>query len=106
MGTYNQLPGLLNLSLRRGDSFGTTVDFDVSLASHTVASYLSSPITGQTTGTMTASITNSTAGVVAISMTDLQTSSLRVGTHGWRLEWTAPGGVKRTVLSGHMEVTR
>jgi hypothetical protein len=106
MGTYSQLPGLLNLSLRRGDSFGTTVDFDVSVASHTVAAYLTSPISGVTTGSMTASIANATAGVVSLSMTDTQTSALRVGTHGWRLEWTAPGGIKRTVLSGHVEVTR
>jgi hypothetical protein len=27
-----------------------------------------------------------------------------VGTYGWQLDWTAPGSIQRTALSGTVEV--
>ncbi len=106
MSAYSQLPGLLNLAMRRGDTFSTTVDFDVDLSGHTVTAAVVSPITGATTSTIVTSVAAGTAGVVSLSMSDVQTSAVPVGTHGWRLEWVTPGGYRRTVLSGFVEVTR
>jgi hypothetical protein len=39
-------------------------------------------------------------------MTEAQTEALQPGTYSWRLEWIAPGDVKRTALSGFVEVAR
>ena len=53
---------------------------------------------------ITASVTNTATGIVAVSLTDTQTASLAAGTYGWRLDWIAPGGVQRTALQGVVEV--
>jgi len=104
--TYSQLPGPLNLALRRGDEFGTTIDFDIDMSGYTVSSSIVSPITGNSVGTITSTITNASTGVVSVAMTEAQTEALQPGTYSWRLEWIAPGDVKRTALSGFVEVAR
>lgn len=104
--TYSQLPGSLNLSLRRGDEFGTTIDFDIDMSGYTVSSSIVSPITGNSVGTITSTISNAAGGVVSVAMTEAQTETLQPGTYNWRLEWIAPGSVKRTALAGFVEVTK
>lgn len=106
MATYSQLPGRLSLALRRGDEFGASVDFDVDLSGYTVSASIVSAITGSTAGTMTATVTNAAAGIVNVAMTEAQTQSLVPGTYSWRLEWVAPGDVKRTAMAGFVEVVR
>lgn len=105
MPTYEQLPGSLGLSLRKGDELGTTVDFTpTNLTGYTVTSDIISLVTGAVVQPITVAVTNATAGIVNISLTETQTGALPVGTLGWRLEWLAPGDVKRTALSGMVEV--
>jgi hypothetical protein len=104
--TYSQLPGPLHLSLRRGDEFGTSIDFDIDMTGYTVSSSIVSAITGSAVGTMTATLTNAQTGVVNVSMTEEQTAAIVPGTYSWRLEWTAPGSVKRTALTGFVEVAK
>ena len=106
MPTYTQLPGSLSLSLRAGDEFGTTVDFDTTLADYTVTSHIVSLVTGQTVTAITTTLVDAASGQVGIAMTEAQTGALAAGTYGWRLEWVAPGDVKRTALAGMVEVTR
>lgn len=101
---YSQLPGQLSLAFRRGDEFGTVVDFDVSLASHTVSSEIHSLVTGASVLSFTTTLVDAAAGRANIALTETQTASLPAGTYGWRLEWVAPGEVKRTALSGFVEV--
>jgi hypothetical protein len=94
----------LSLAFRRGDEFGTIVDFDVSLSSHTVSSEIHSLVTGGSVLPFTTTLVDAAAGRVNIALTEMQTASLPAGTYGWRLEWVAPGEVKRTALSGFVEV--
>lgn len=104
MPTYSQLPGQLSLAFRRGDELNTTVDFDVSLAGHTATATIYSLVTLADVLAITATITDAGAGKIALSLTEAQTASLAAGSYGWRLEWIAPGSVKRTALAGTVEV--
>lgn len=94
----------MNLAFRRGDEFGATVDFDITLTSYSVTAEITSVVTGETVQAITAAVTNESAGVVSLSLSEAQTQSLAAGTYGWRLEWVAPGDVKRTALQGFVEV--
>jgi len=103
---YKQNPGQMNLVFRRGDDFGTIVDFDgVSLSGYTVSAVVSSLVTGSDIIPVTTTFVDAAAGRVNVSLTDVQTASLPAGTYAWRLEWEAPGQVRRTALSGIVEVT-
>lgn len=106
MPTYTQLPGSLSLSLRAGDELSSTIDFDTSLAGYTVTSNIVSLVSGQTVTSIATTLVDAAAGQVGIAMTETQTGSLAAGTYGWRLEWIAPGDVKRTALAGMVEVIR
>jgi hypothetical protein len=98
------LPGSLNLSLRRGDEYGTLVDFSVSLTGYTFSSQIYSTFTGDTIATPTVTAVDLSVGQVNVGMTELQTAALQAGTYGWRLIWVAPGNVTRTALQGFVEV--
>jgi hypothetical protein len=98
------LPGQLNLAFRRGDEYGTLVDFSVSLTGYTFAAQIVSAITGATMATPTVTAVDLAAGQVNVSLTELQTAALEAGTYAWRLVWTAPGTVTRTALAGFVEV--
>ena len=105
MATYTQLPGSLGLSLRRGDELGTTIDFSpTTMTGYTVSAVITSLVTGNLVQTITASVSNGPNGVVSLALTETQTAALPVGTYGWRLEWDAPGNVRRTALQGMVEV--
>ena len=104
MSTYSQLPGQMSLSFKRANDFSTLIDFDVSLVSYSVSASITSLVTGASVVPFTASITDASAGQVNIALTDTQTAALPAGTYGWQLDWTAPGSVQRTALSGTVEV--
>jgi hypothetical protein len=105
MATYTQLPGSLGLSLRRGDELGTTIDFSpTTLTDYTVTAVITSVVTGEVVETISTSVSDGPNGVVSLALTETQTAALPVGTYGWRLEWDAPGNVKRTALQGVVEV--
>jgi hypothetical protein len=105
MATYTNLPGALNIEVRRGDELGLTPDFNVSLAGYTVSAAVYSIVTGSTAGTMSAALTtDGSDGKVSLSMTEAETSALAQGTYRWALTWTAPGSVARMALTGALEV--
>lgn len=105
MATYTQLPGSLGLSLCRGDELGTTIDFSpTTLTDYTVTAVITSVVTGEVVETISTSVSDGPNGVVSLALTETQTAALPVGTYGWRLEWDAPGNVKRTALQGVVEV--
>ena len=107
MATYTQLPGVMGLRFRAGDSVSTLIDFDpVSLSGHTVTATVTSLVTGQSIRQMAASVTDAAGGKVNISLTEQETLAMPVGSYGWELAWVSPGGTKRTALSGILEVTR
>jgi len=103
--TFSQLPGTMNLALKRGDSFATTVDFDgVTLVGYTATATVASLVTGTTVATMTTSIVDPAAAKVTIGLTNAQTAGLTSGTYAWRMDWDAPGGTHRAALQGTVEV--
>lgn len=102
--TYSVLPGPMPLAFKRSNDFSAVVDFDTSLVGYSVTATLTSLVTGATVVPFTTSVVDASAGQVSVSLTDTQTAALAAGTYGWQLEWTAPGGVQRTALSGTVEV--
>lgn len=105
MSTYSQLPGSMGLAFKRGNDFGTVIDFDgTTLVGYTVTASMTSLVTGATVVPFTTSVTDASAGQVGIALSDTQTAALAAGTYGWQLDWTAPGSVQRTALSGTVEV--
>jgi transcriptional regulator of nitric oxide reductase len=103
--TYSQLPGTMNLAFKRNGDFATLIDFDgTTLVDYTVTATVTSLVTGTAVVPFTTTITDASAGKVNIALTDTQTAALPAGTYGWQLDWTAPGSVQRTALSGTVEV--
>ena len=105
MSTYSVLPGTMNLAFKKSNDFSTLIDFDgTTLVGYTATASITSLVTGTTVVPFTTSITDASAGQVQIALTDTQTAALAAGTYGWQLDWTAPGSVQRTALSGTVEV--
>jgi len=103
--TYSLLPGTMNLAFKKAGDFSTLIDFDgTTLVGYTVTASMTSLVTGATVVPFTTIVADASAGQVNIALTDTQTAALAAGTYGWQLDWTAPGGVQRTALSGTVEV--
>lgn len=103
--TYSVLPGSMPLAFKRSNDFAAVIDFNgTDLVGCTVAANLTSLVTGAAVVPFTTAIVDAPAGQVSVSLTDTQTAALAAGTYGWQLDWTAPGGVQRTALSGTVEV--
>ena len=93
------------LSFRRSNDFATIIDFDgTTLVGYTVTASVTSLVTGTAVVPFTTTVTDASAGQVNIALTDTQTAALPAGTYGWQLDWTAPGSIQRTALSGTVEV--
>ena len=103
MALYQQLPGYLGLTFRRGDDFTAVIDFDIPTTGFSWSAQIRSTITGEAVQAITVANTNAATGVVTISLTDTQTDALPAGTWGWTLVGTV-SGVTRTYFSGFVEV--
>jgi hypothetical protein len=103
MPSYDQTPGALNLSFKRGDDVSVLVDFSISLASYTVTAGMTSLVTGDEVQPLTVSFASATAGQVNVSLNDTQTAALARGTYGWQMKWTESQAT-RTALTGFVEV--
>jgi hypothetical protein len=103
MASYDQTPGTLNLSFKRGDDVSALVDFSISLASFTVTAGITSLVSGAEVQPLTVSFVSATAGQVNVSLTDTQTAALARGTYGWSMKWTE-NNATRTALTGYVEV--
>jgi hypothetical protein len=103
MPSYDQTPGTLNLSFKRGDDVSAMVDFSISLASYTVTAGITSLVSGAEVQPLTVSFVSATAGQVNVSLTDTQTAALARGTYGWQMKWVE-NNATRTALTGFVEV--
>jgi len=103
MAVFEQLPGYLALSFRQGDDFTTNVAFDFNALNYSWQADVRSTITGESVQQITVTVTDAASGEMTLSLTDEQTADLPAGTWGWTLVGSA-GGVKRTYLSGFVEV--
>lgn len=102
---YDQTPGRLGLSFRRGDDFSALIDFTpTDLTGHTVTSTIVSAVTGAEVTPFTVTVPSAADGQVNIALTDTQTAALARGTYNWSLSW-AEGNATRTALTGFVEVT-
>lgn len=106
MATVSNLPGDLSLRFRRGDEFASLIDFSINATSYSWTSQVYSLVTGETVATPTVSVVNAGLGQVNVGLSEIQTASLSAGSYGWRLEATAAGSVKRTMLDGICEVVQ
>ena len=98
------LPGYLALAFRKGDSYGTLVDFSINVTGHTWDATVYSLTTGASVVEPTVTVVNAASGQVNVGLTHTQTATLAAGTYGWRLESIAPGDTRRTYLQGVVEV--
>lgn len=106
MATASDAPEVLNLAFRRGDEFGKTLVYTEDLTGSTVVTSIYSLRTGATvTGLTTVVTAGATASSVGISLTEVPSAALLVGTYGWRQVITTAGSVQRTRLTGTIEVT-
>lgn len=104
MPTAANLPGYLALALRKGDSYGTLIDFSIDVTGHAWDAVVYSLSTGASVAEPAVTVVDASAGQVNVSLTHTQTAGLAAGTYGWRLESTAPGDTRRTYLQGVCEV--
>lgn len=103
MPSYDQRPGVLNLSFCRGDDFSTIVDFSIAMNAYTVTASIYSAVTGAEVVPLTVSFVSQANGQVNVSLTDSQTAALAKGTYRWSMKWTE-GNATRTALTGFVEV--
>ena len=103
MASYDQTPGALNLSFKRGDDFSTLIDFSIGMTGYTVTAGMTSLVTGDEVQPLTVSFASATAGQVNVSLTDTQTAALARGTYGWQMKWVE-NQATRTALTGFVEV--
>ena len=101
MATYKQLPAVMNLVVRSGDEASTLVDFDTALTGYTVTSSLHSLVTREKMYDIDTTVSNASSGQVLVKFTEENTSL--VGSFSWKMAWTEPGSVSRTVMSGIVE---
>ncbi|NDD86073.1 hypothetical protein EBZ38_17575 [bacterium] len=106
MAIAPQTPGELSISLCRGDDYSTLVDLSISIVGYTWSAAIYSLSTGTTLVYPTISVVNASAGTFTVSITDTQAATLPPGTLGIRIDWTAPGDMKRRAFEGVCEVLR
>lgn len=89
----------MNVKIKAGDAASTSVDFDVSLSSYTVASQIVSLVGGAPIASISTSVTNASEGQVSLNFP----KNIPAGTYGWSMTWTSGNGDRRTVLTGIAE---
>lgn len=114
MADYVIVPSELNIQFIRGDEFGMLLDFDQNLTNYTfeaivyeVGSVTNGVISGVvgSADDFTVTIVDIALGKINLSLTEEQTQGFALNKrYRWYLRWTAPGVVKRTVLSGAITV--
>jgi hypothetical protein len=105
MPTFDQLPGTLNVSFRKGDTLSVEVDFTpTSFSGSTVSASLISTITGGVVRQMATTLVNASQGIVNVSLTQQQSAALDAGTYKWELTAT-DGTAKRSYMTGFVEVS-
>jgi hypothetical protein len=103
MPSFDQTPGTLNLSFRRGDDFSALVDFSIAMTGYTASASMTSLVSGAVVQAFTTTFVSAANGQVNIALSDTQTAALARGTYGWEMTWTVDNAT-RTALTGFAEV--
>lgn len=101
--SYDQTPGILNLSFNRGNDFSALIDLSIAITGFAVTASVTSLVTGAEVVPFTVTIPSAGNGQINIALTDTQTAALARGTYGWELKWTE-NAATRTALTGYVEV--
>ena len=113
MATWSQIPDVLDFVFVQGDEVKVLLDFDDNLTGYTFETKIIEVlevIGGNVTQyedvvDFTQENVNLSAGQVNLSLQESVTGSLSLGgNYRWYMRWTAPGLIKRTVLSGAISV--
>lgn len=103
-GSYDQTPGSLGLSFKRGDDFSALIDFSLNMATgYTTTASIVSAVTGTEVVPFTVTVPSAAEGKVNIALTDTQTAALAAGTYRWQMTWVE-NNATRTALQGFVEV--
>lgn len=70
MASYDQTPGTLNLSFKRGDDFSALVDFSISMTGYTATASMTSLVSGAAVQAFTTTFVSAANGQVNIALTD------------------------------------
>lgn len=101
--SYDQTPGALNLTMKRGDDFSALVDFSINMTGYTTVASVVSAVDGSTVVPFTVTVPSASNGQVNVALSDAQTAALAAGTYRWQMVWTQ-GNATRTALAGFVEV--
>ena len=102
--TAQQLPGPLNLAFKRGDDYGTLIDFSINLTGRSCSAAIRSVNTRATVAAFTITEIDMAAGQVNLSLIGSQTAQLAAGTYAWSMTWL-DAVTTRTALEGYVEVS-
>ena len=103
MSVYEQIPGTLNLAMKRGDDFSALVDFSLNMTGYTTTASIVSAVSGDTVTPFTVTVPSASNGQVNIALNDTQTTALAAGTYRWQMTWVQ-GNATRTALTGFVDV--
>jgi len=107
MATIDRLPGELNASKPRGDSFSESAVFSISLAGFTATSEILSLVTNERVALVPTSVTSAgTSGVLSFAMTKSQMAAIPAGTYRWKTKVGSSPNDATTYLDGWFEVYR
>ena len=106
MATVSATPGVLNITVKRGEAVSQLLDFSIALTGYTFAAEIVSAVTFSTVTAMTVTSVNLATGQINVGLSAATAANVAAGTYLWRLVWTPPAGNARTALEGIWEVTR
>jgi len=102
---------IANLQIDQGADFTTTINLDntdgtdFDLTGYTVKSQMAKTYASSTKTTITAAISNASAGEITLTLTNTQTTALSAGRFVYDVEITqTSGGAKTRVIEGQITV--
>ena len=100
--TAQQLPGPLNLALKRGDDYRKMIDLSIDITGRSCSAAIRSVNTRATVAAFTITEIDMASGQVNLSLTGSQTAQLAAGTYAWSMR--LDGGTTGTAIEGYVEV--
>lgn len=113
MATFSVLPDTLDIVFVKGDELEVPLSFSQDLTGYTFTARIVKVLTvsgGEVTSSLdvmgfTVSPVSLSAGQIKISLSELDSNALDLGTsYRWYLKWVAPGDKTRTAMSGTVRV--
>jgi len=99
-----QTPGLLDITMTKGDNLAFNIDFNIDLTGYTFVAKV--VFSDKTTAPFTIVVSSYPNGILALSIDDSVSSIFPVGEMTWYFSWTGPTPtfLVRKVLAGKFTV--